>query len=301
MNQAWMLAGRLQDSFRVGMEAIEAATQLSDNTRLMTLYVYNSDVAHYMGETAQAVSLIRLGIDLAEERRKRTELSGVEELRLATLNYKLGQLLAMHDRPNEMKPCDSIPYLQSASNHYEQRFRQTNGSVNSLVLFTSALYSLSGAQALCGLKEAIATAEKAKAIYGADRATTNSNIEVGLGFAHLHAGNLDQARRYLESASARSVLATEHLAEIEIRKGNMVEARRLLAEAREDRNPILKEASFDKRIEIYCQAANMTKALLMGDPTPGLKQEALALLNAFPLKGAAASVDKLRTQLQSLK
>ena len=301
MNQAWMLQGRLQDSFRVGNEAIEAARQLSDSTRLMTLYAYNSDVAHYLGETAQAVSLIRLGIDLGVERRKRSELSGVEELRMATLNYKLGQLLGMHDRPNEMKPCDSIPYLQSASNHFEQRFRQTNGSVNSLVLFTSALYSLSGAQALCGLKEAIATAEKAKAVYGADRATSNSNLDVGLGFAHLHVGNLDQASRYLRSAAARSVIATEYLAEIEAKRGNMVEARHLLAQAREDRNPMLKQASYDKRIDMYSQAANMTKALLLGDPTPGLKQEALALLNVFPLKGAAASVDKLRTQLQSLK
>ncbi len=301
MNQAWMLEGRFEDSFRVGTEAIEAARILSDPTRLITLYIYISDVALFSGQAAQALAFNRLGLELTGERKKLGELRNDEELRLASLNYKMGQLLGMHDQPNEMRPCDAIPYLQSSISPYEQRLRLTNHSVNATVLLTSSLHSLSAAQALCGLKEAISTAERAKAAYGAERASSNSNLDLALGFAHFQVGDLDQAKRYLESATARSILASEHLAEIAVRKGNTAEARQLLAKARKEREPLLKQPSFNQRFDMYRQAANISRSIALGDSTPGLKQQALDLLRVFPLKGAAASVDKLRTQLQSLK
>ncbi len=301
MNQAWMIEGRLEDAYRVGKEALEAANSLGDTDRLLSIYAYNSDVAMNSGQSAEAISSARRGIALIEERRKQRELSSLEEIRLAALNYKLGQLLGMHDQPNEMRPCDAIPYLQRTLVPYEQRYRLTPKAVNALVLYGSALNGLASAQALCGHKEAIATAQRAIDLYGVERAGSNPNLELTLGLAHLYVGDPGQAKRHLQKASAQSSIATEYLAEIAFRHGDLVQARQLLTAARQERQKALKQPSFSQRIDAYRQAANLARAVAYGDRTPGLNQQAIEYLKDFPLKGAAASVDKLRAQLQSLK
>jgi hypothetical protein len=253
------------------------------------------------GQSAEAISLARRGIALIEERRKQRGLSSLEEIRFAALSYKLGQLLGMHDQPNEMRPCEAIPHLQNTLVPYEQRYRLTPKAINALVLLGSALNGLASAQALCGHKEAIATAQRAVDLYGVERANSNPNLELTLGLAHLYVGDPAQAKRHLQNASAQSSIATEYLAEIAFRQGDLGQARQLLAAARQEREKTLKQPSFSQRIDAYRQAANLARAVGYGDPAPGLKQQAIEYLKDFPLHGAAASVDKLRVQLQSLK
>ncbi len=301
MNQCWMLEGRLEDSLRVGLEAIEAAKLLPDPTRLIALYVYNSDVAMFLGDAAQAFTFNRLAIEMTEARKKLGELRNDEQVRLAAMNYNMGELLSMYDQPNEMRPCEAIPYLLQSTATYERQHLEAPKSINLLVLLSASLNNLAGAQALCGKKEAIATAERAKTIYGTNRARTNPNLDLALGVAHFQVGDLDQAKRYFEAIKAQDLTATEYLAEIAARKGNTAQARQLLADARKKREPLLNRPAYSQRFENYRQASNLSRAIQLGDASAGFRQQALELLKVYSLKGAAASVNKLRAQLQSLK
>ena len=297
LNQAAMLEGRLQDSLRYGNDAIEAAKTLADPTRLIALYAYNADVAMYIGDAAQAFQFNRLGMEVTESRRKLGSLRNDEEFRFAALHYNLGELLAQPDQPNEMKGCEAIPHFLIAVSNYEKQLQLAPKSVNFLVLLTSALNGLSGAQALCGMKEAIATAERAKIVYGTERARTNPNLDLALGFAHLHVGDLDQAKRHFETIRNQDPTALEYLAEIAVKRGSTVEALQLLSTARKQRQPLLNISSYSQRFENYRQALNLSRAIELGDLSPGFRQQALDLLKVYSVQGSAASVDKLRNQL----
>jgi len=298
MNRIWFLEGRFEDAIRVADEAIPVARLLPNKARLINLYSFKSDVFLYMGEIRRSLENIQIAFDLITDKSRRAELSNDEEVRLANVLCNYGQSLFMIDQPSDLDPCAAMTRFEKASRIYERFLRIAGRSVNLLVTGTTALNALSSAQAFCGHKDSIRTAERAIQLYGAGSQPSNPNNALSLGVAQLQAGLLDDAARSFDTITATDWTATEYLAEIELKRRNPQKAVQLFAKARKLREPDLNLPSYRQRFEKYRQANNILRAIAAGDSTPALRDQAREFMKVFPATGAGAAVEKLRAALR---
>jgi serine/threonine protein kinase len=298
INRSYFMEGRLDEALRYAREGMDLALTLDNPLRRIVAASYMGSTQQYLGDAKGFRQTVELGLKAFDEVRARGEMTGDQQVREVSFIDEMGEIFSSPDQPEEEDPRAALPWLEKAVEIQLHLLNQGASSAGRIIGATSALHLLSAAQARLGMKEAIATANKAIEVYSSRSRRENPNLTLYLGYAHLRLGNLAAARKEFEQIRSSEVTAIEYLAEIEHASGNDTRALALLAEARKAREADLKRPSFTTRFDRYRQASNIARALAWGDTTPGLRKQGLAFLSDFNPATEAASVTRLRRMLQ---
>jgi hypothetical protein len=294
LGRVLQLEGRVEEALKVIQAAIEPALRAGNIQRSTSVLRWAAEQATYLGMVPLAMKYTDREIELLDSR----EWTGNSRTRLFVAHRDRGIQLSQAAVPSEERHCDAIPELQFAADGQGEIYRQDPKSINRMIQAVTALQMLSASQALCGKREAVATAQKAIDLFNRDKQRTNWDLQWHLAFAQLRLGQVKEASATLAQVTQPDAAILELQAECALAQRQPAQARQLLAAARKIRAPQLNSKSFERNLYFYQQAQNMALALRAGDSTQGLREEALKLLDVFPKTEVARSIIRLRNELR---
>ncbi|MCX6613212.1 MAG: serine/threonine-protein kinase [Acidobacteria bacterium] len=288
------LEGRVEEALKAIQPAIEPALKSGNIKRSSAVLHWASEQAIYLGMLPLAMQYTNKELELLNSRK----WTGYDEVRVFTAHRDLGIQYFQFGHPSEDRPCEAIPHLRIGAEGSYDVYRQDPKSINHMINTVANYQMLSAAQALCGKREAIATAHLASEIFNGDKKRINWDLYWTLAFAQLHLGFPGEAEATLAQVPDPDFQILELQADLAARKNNLDQARKLLAKARTKRAPALRIKNFQRYMYTYQQAQNISSALQLKDPTPGLREEGLKLLSIFPETDVARSIIRLRNELK---
>lgn len=284
-----LIEGHMDQTIAVAKAAIPVAAKLADPSRLINLYAFAAESATLLGRVSQGIAFAKAGLAVGTRPLRREDA-----MRVASLQYQLGELMSWPLQPNAEMPCEAISILDSAAKAAFAVLQEDESQVN-LRVQTMSMYSrLAAAQSLCHKPESIASAQQAIDIYRSSGQQPIASQLVPLAFSHFQLGQADSALQILQPLIATEPSASDLYASILLARGDTATARRLLATARPMRRKIMEKRSFDFYITAYELATNIALALQAQDTTPGLREEGAKLLAEFPIDEGARSLERLR-------
>lgn len=224
-----LIEGHIDQSLAVAQAAIPVAAKFADPSRLINLYAFAAESAMLLGRVSQGIDFAKTGL-AAGSRPVRRE----DAMRVANLQYQLGELMSWPLQPNAEMPCEAIPILDSAAKAAFAVLEQDKSQVN-LRVQTMSMYSrLAAAQALCHKPEGIASAEQAVDIYRSSGLQPIASQLVPLAFSHFQLGHADSALQILQPLIADEPSASDLYAAIMLARGDAAKTRRRSSDAAKD-------------------------------------------------------------------
>lgn len=288
------VGGQLEDALKLLQFTVIQSRELGERRLEMSALAWAMDQTSFLGlsdlthEYDQRLAML-LSADIHE---------GEDRRRVHNAFQRRGMALSLSDAPSDERHCEAVPLLRMAAEGQLQQFNEDSKSINRMIGATTAYQFLSAAEAKCGLKEALQSAEQAIAIFNRGRRRENSSLDFHKAFAQFHLKQYDQAESFLKGITNPSAQLLELHAELALVRRQKEWALAMLTKAREQRRKDLSVLSSEWYLARFRLAQNIALSLRAGDTTPGLRREALQLLEVYPERGVFKSILKLREELK---